>query len=80
MYYVYLIRSYHSPKQQYVGYTTNFKNRLQEHNTKKSLHTSKYAPWELEVCIAFKNKEKALNFEKYLKSGSGWTFANKRFW
>jgi len=30
--------------------------------------------------LAFTDKEKALKFETYLKSHSGRTFAQKRFW
>jgi putative endonuclease len=34
----------------------------------------------LETYIAFETKHDALAFEKYLKSGSGQAFANKRLW
>jgi putative endonuclease len=42
-------------------------------------HTSKYAPWQLIVTIAFTEKNKALKFERYLKSGSGRAFAKRHF-
>lgn len=35
------------------------------------MHTQKNRPWEMLVCIAFKNKAKATAFEKYLKSHAG---------
>ena len=80
MHYVYLLRSISSPMQTYVGYTTDLRARLSDHNKGKSKHTSKYPPWELVSYHAFAQKEKALDFERYLKTGSGKAFANKRFW
>jgi len=40
--------------------------------------TSKYRPWQLKTYVAFSNEERAVAFEKYLKSGSGRAFAKKR--
>ena len=40
LYYVYLIESSSVQAQRYVGMTTNLKQRLTEHNTGKSRHTS----------------------------------------
>ena len=79
-YYVYLIRSIKNPETTYVGYTTNFKQRLETHNSGGSIHTRKNRPWELRVCMAFKDMECAKQFEQYLKSQSGRAFAKKRFW
>ncbi|MBN1547490.1 MAG: hypothetical protein JW902_12610 [Syntrophaceae bacterium] len=42
-----------------------------------SLH--KFRPWELDVAIAFTSRERAAEFEKYLKSHSGRAFAAKHF-
>ena len=80
MYYVYLIESLAAPRKRYVGLTTNLKQRLQEHNAGKSLHTAKLRPWKLITYIAFSNQAKAEAFERYLKSGSGHAFAAKRLW
>ncbi len=79
MHYVYLIRSLNFPKQTYTGYTTNIDQRLDEHNSGKSVHTQKYKPWEMVSYVAFTSKEKALDFERYLKSGSGRAFAARHF-
>lgn len=79
LYYVYLIRSKISSQVIYVGYTTNIVQRLETHNSGGSIHTKKDRPWELEVCIAFKQIDRAKDFEKYLKSQSGRAFARKRF-
>jgi len=78
--YVYIIKSVKCPEKVYVGYTTNFKQRLETHNSGGSIHTRKERPWELVVCMAFKNMDCAKQFEKYLKSHSGRAFAAKRFW
>lgn len=80
MHYVYLIRSIPFPDQIYVGYTDNVGERLLKHNQHSSSHTKKYAPWKLVAYVALDSKQKALDFEKYIKSGSGYAFANKRLW
>ncbi len=80
MKFVYLLKSLSFPGQRYVGLTSNVEKRLLAHNTGQSTHTSKYRPWELLAFIAFADETKAVSFEKYLKSGSGRAFANKRFW
>ena len=80
MYYVYLIESLSSKDQRYVGMTGNLKQRLLEHDAGKSSHTAKFKPWRLITYIAFTARAKASAFERYLKSGSGHAFANKRFW
>ncbi len=78
MFYTYIIRSKLNPAQTYVGYSSNLKQRLEYHNSGKCKHTSKFIPWEIEFYAAFKDKPKALDFEKYLKSHSGKAFASKR--
>jgi len=75
-----MLRSIPDPKQTYVGFTEDLKSRLSAHNNGQSPHTSKYKPWELTVYLAFKERARALEFEKYLKSHSGIAFANKRLW
>jgi predicted GIY-YIG superfamily endonuclease len=78
MYFVYFLKSINFPDQTYAGYTVNVKNRLAVHNAGGSPHTAKYKPWALHSYIAFENKYKALEFERYLKSHAGKAFANKR--
>jgi putative endonuclease len=80
MYYVYLMRSVSFPDKTYIGYSEDLKHRIADHNAGKSLHTSKYAPWELVSYHAFADKRTAQEFEHYLKTGSGQAFAKKRFW
>jgi putative endonuclease len=80
VFYVYLLGSLSSNERRYVGMTTDLKRRLQEHNAGKSYHTSKFKPWRLVTYVAFSDRAKAESFERYLKSGSGHAFANRRLW
>ena len=80
MRYVYLIRSIPFPSKTYIGQTSDLKSRLNAHNQGQSPHTAKYKPWKMITYLAFENESKAVDFEGYLKSGSGRAFAKKRFW
>ena len=80
MFYVYLIKSINFPDQKYIGMTEDLVARLKQHNSGYSNYTSKYKPWNLVNYIAFSSKDAAIDFEKYLKTGSGWAFSNKHFW
>jgi predicted GIY-YIG superfamily endonuclease len=80
MKYVYLLQSVSVPAQRYVGLTTNLQDRLRAHNDGSSSHTSKYRPWKIVTYLCFEDDGRAAEFERYLKTGSGLTFANKRFW
>ena len=77
MHYVYLLRC--SDNTIYTGCTSNLESRLERHNKGQVRYTSQRLSIKLEIYIAFPDKYKAFNFEKYLKSGSGKAFANKRF-
>jgi putative endonuclease len=78
VWYVYIIRSCTSPERDYIGATANLKERMADHNGRKSTHTAKFVPWQLIWYSAFPDKYRALEFEKYLKSHSGRTLAKKR--
>jgi len=78
MFYVYVLRSLAFPDQIYIGYTLDLQKRLVYHNSSQVPHTSKYKPWEIVSFFAFKEKMRAVNFEIYLKSGSGKEFLKKR--
>ena len=79
MYYVYILRSLDNPKRLYLGCTQDIGKRLVEHNRGDSTYSKTFAPWNLEAYLAFKDREIAEKFEKYLKSGSGHAFLKKRF-
>ena len=78
MYYVYILRSECVTKQTYIGYTSDLRQRLEQHNQGFSKHTAKFRPWELIFYAAFPDKQLALEFESYLKSHSGKAFTKKR--
>lgn len=78
MYYVYIIQSILFPDEVYIGCTEDIEQRLLNHNNGSTSHTKKHKPWKLRVYIAFEQKDEAYEFEKYLKSGSGRVFRDKR--
>jgi putative endonuclease len=80
MKYVYLLQSLSVPTQRYIGVTSNLEERLRAHNAGASLHTSKYRPWKVVMYLSFQDDRRAVEFERYLKTGSGQAFASKRLW
>ena len=79
MYYTYILKSLVAPSQYYIGSTGNLRLRLGMHNGGYVKHTSKFAPWDVAAYFAFKTKKVAIDFERYLKTGSGRAFANRHF-
>ena len=55
----------------YVGYSTNLKRRLTEHQRGLSLATKPYRPFELVFYEAYKPKSDAKRRESYFKSNQG---------
>jgi len=78
MYYVYILSSLKNPQKNYVGYSMNLKKRLIYHNNGWVKSTTLFKPWKIVWQAGFEEKQKAMAFEKYLKSGSGSAFRNKR--
>ena len=62
----------------YTGFTTNINNRLIAHRKGEVHYTKDKLPIELMHLSLFYNKQNAYDFERYLKSGSGIAFRNKR--
>lgn len=79
MYYVYLIQLIIYPNNIYIGYTQDIKKLIYNHNSGTTESTAKYVPWKLISYTAFSDKDTSIEFEKYLKSGSGRAFVSKRF-
>jgi len=77
-YYVYILQSEYKPERFYIGFTEDLESRLKAHNGGHCPHTSKYKPWRIKTALAFTDQEKAMEFERYLKSPSGRAFAKKR--
>ena len=75
MYYVYLLQSAIDHRRRYTGFTRDLRTRLICHNAGQNQSTVNGRPWNLVGYFAFADERKALDFERYLKSGSGRTFA-----
>ena len=76
LYGVYILKCNNS--KYYTGFTTNIKNRLAAHNKGEVSFTKDKLPVKLVYLSYFENKQKAYDFERYLKTGSGIAFRNKR--
>jgi putative endonuclease len=76
MYYCYILLL--SNRKYYIGYSSNLKQRIYEHNKGLVGVTKTFRPVKLIFYSAFVSKKKALDFEKYLKTNSGFAFRNKR--
>ena len=77
--YVYVLLDAKNEARRYTGLTDDLEARLKSHNQGNNPHTSRYRPWRIETGMAFRSREKAAAFEKYLKSHSGRAFASKHF-
>ncbi|HEY1172611.1 MAG TPA: GIY-YIG nuclease family protein [Verrucomicrobiae bacterium] len=77
-YYVYILESENGEEHFYVEFTEDLKARLLKHNEGGVPHTAQYRPWRIKTAVAFTERKKALDFERYLKTGSGRAFAKKR--
>lgn len=78
MYYTYILLSSKSHFF-YFGSTNNLKKRLELHNNGEVPSTKSHIPWKLTWYCAFETEKQARDFEHYLKTGSGKSFAYKRF-
>jgi predicted GIY-YIG superfamily endonuclease len=77
--YVYILQSVGNSDHFHVGLTDDLHKRLREHNSGEVSHTAKFRPWVIKAAIAFRDRERASAFERYLKSGSGRAFAKRHF-
>ena len=76
-YYIYILQSINYLDRFYTGFAENLDNRLKYHNSGQRYHSSKFKPWRIKTAIAFTDRDRAVDFEKYLKSASGRAFASK---
>ena len=76
MWHVYILKC--TDNSFYTGCTNDLDDRLRRHSNGEVHFTKDKLPVELITYIAFSEKHKAFKFEKYLKSGSGIAFRNKR--
>ena len=61
----------------YTGCTNNIEDRILRHRKGYNHYTRTRLPVCLLLKIVFRDKYKAYEFEKYLKSGSGIAFRNR---
>ncbi len=79
MFYVYYLKSNSFPDRTYIGFTHTLKQRLDDHNSGKSIYTKQFKPWILVGFLGFDQEAKALKFERYLKSNAGRIFIKRYF-
>lgn len=70
MFYNYVLQS-KKERELYIGYTTDLKKRLLEHNQGLNLSTKRYRPWGIIYYEACLNKSDAKRREGYLKTTQG---------
>ena len=66
---VYVLKTANPRDHFYIGLTSDVRAR----------HTARYRPWHLHITIEFPDERRAIDFERYLKSGSGRAFAKRHF-
>lgn len=74
--YVYILRCNNG--QLYTGCTSDLTDRINRHHSGKEDYTSDKLPVTLLGFTAFRERQKAFAYERYLKSGSGRAFKLKR--
>lgn len=77
--FVYVLKNDDTQSHFYVGLSSNVVARMADHNAGRCPHTARRRPWRLHVVIAFSDEQRAVRFERYLKSGSGRAFAKRHF-
>lgn len=77
MFYIYVLQSERDAGL-YIGYTSNLKHRLRQHNRGESKATRSRCPLDLIYYEAYITREDAEGRERFLKSGGGRKFLNKQ--
>ena len=75
MWYVYILLC--KDGKPYIGCSSNLPERIERHQKGQAPATKERLPVKLVSYIAFGDKHKAFEFEKYLKSGSGRAFTKQ---
>ena len=77
MWFVYILKSL-KDGDLYVGSTNNLRRRLADHNSGEVDSTRHRAPFTMKAYIAVRDEAKAIELEKYFKTGSGKSILCKR--
>ena len=75
--FVYVLKNGWQPARYYTGVTSHVAARLKAHNGGLCAATAGARPWQVDVVVTFPDEQRALAFERYLKSGSGTAFAQR---
>ncbi|MFA6405453.1 MAG: GIY-YIG nuclease family protein, partial [Candidatus Paceibacterota bacterium] len=70
MFYTYFLQS-ENYDETYIGFTSDLKNRVREHNQGLTPSTKRYRPWKLVYYEACVNEKDAKRREGYLKTTQG---------
>jgi len=76
-FYVYILQSQSSTEHFYTRPHRRPPRAPEKHNAGEVPHAAKFRPWQIKTAIAFTDEQRAVEFEHYLKSGSGRAFAKK---
>jgi putative endonuclease len=76
-FYVYVLES-QKDKENYVGFTTDIRKRIEEHNKGLNFSTRPRRPFKLIYCELCTNENDARRRERYLKTTRGRRFLVKR--
>lgn len=77
MFYTYVLQSIKND-QLYIGYTSDLKYRLVEHNRGSNLSTKRYRPWKIIYYEACLKDSDAKRREGYLKTTQGGRLLKRR--
>jgi putative endonuclease len=69
MYLVYILEN--TEGKHYIGYTSDLKQRIKDHNSTKGRWTKKKGPWRLVYKEAYSTKEEAYSRENQIKRYKG---------
>ena len=75
---VYVLKSADPKADYYIGLTHDVHSRLADHNAGRCPHTARHRPWHLHVSIQLPDEQRAIAFERYLRS-AGRAFAKRHF-
>jgi len=75
---VYILQSIQALERFYAGLTQDLQHRLARHNAGEVPHTAKFRRWRIKTAVAFTDRARTADFERYLKSPSGRAFSKKR--
>ena len=77
MYYVYVLQS-ESDAGLYIGFSTDLKRRIAQHQTGESQATAHRGHWHLIYYEAYRMRQDAEGRERFLKSGAGRRYIAKQ--